>query len=100
MDQPNAQVTLERTPDFDGKVVDDVAMKFSGLASAIPCEDKVLRIDNVVRVTMEGVVTAVEHKVDKDGNLIRIQTVKPQDVQFTPFDPDDPADDGVLRGDA
>lgn len=92
------QVDLGGIPDFDGKVVDDTAMKFSGLASAIPCGEKVLKIDNVVRIAIEGVVTGVDHKVDKDGNLTRIQVIKPLDVEFTPWDPTDPTDDGVARG--
>lgn len=95
-----ASVDVEGVPSFDGKVVSETAMKFSGLASAMPCDDKVLKIDNVVRVTIEGVVTGVTHQVDKDGNLVRIQTVKPMEVEFTPFDPDDPNDDGVIRNSA
>lgn len=96
-DTVTAELDLGGIPNFDGKVVDDTAMKFSGLASAIPCGMKVLKIDDVVRITIEGTVTGVSHVVDKDGNLTRIQTIKPLDVEFTPWDDTDPTDDGVLR---
>jgi hypothetical protein len=58
----------------------------------------VVGIDDVVQLLSQYRVVGVDHKVDaKTGRVIRVQTLKPVEVQLVPLNPSDPDDDGVMR---
>jgi hypothetical protein len=83
---------------FEGKPVSAIRLRFTGLSAPLECADRVAGVDDLVRVSIEGRVVAVDHKVDdKTGELIRVQTVKPLDMDFLPFDDSDPNDTGIIR---
>lgn len=83
---------------YEGKPVQGVRMRFSGMAAPVDCDDRVIQVDDIVRVAIEARVTGVAHVVDpKTGELLRVQTVKPIDMEFIPWNPNDPTDSGVIR---
>lgn len=82
---------------FEGKTVDGVRIKFTGLSSAMECDDVVVGHDDLVRITIECRVTDIDHKVDKSGNINRVQTLALMDLQFTPWDPNNPNDKGIIK---
>lgn len=86
-------------PAFEGQVVEGVELKISGLSSidADQIEGKVISTDDRVRLVGEFKVVSVRHYVNKDGQLIREQMIKPERVDLCPWDPTDPTDDGILR---
>jgi hypothetical protein len=99
-----------RTPSiplFEGKEVSETKITLSRV-SGLPAVnvdrdsgrpyDEVLRTDDIVRFYVEGRVVGVNHKVDqKTGKLIRIQTVEAVELDFAPWDANDPTDHGVAR---
>lgn len=82
-------------PNFEGRPVEGVTTKISG--ASIEDLDLVVSIDDVVQVLSVFKVTSVHHGIDKDGNLIRQQTLRLQEAAAQPYDPKDPTDDGVIR---
>jgi hypothetical protein len=91
------QLPQPGVPAFEGQQVDAVTIKISGLSSLDSAENLVVGVDDRVRCVGEFKVTGVRHYVDKDGNLVREQTMKPITVTTCPWDPTDPHDDGVVR---
>jgi hypothetical protein len=73
-------------PNFEGQPVDFARLKL-GAVSDIEYDDSVLRIDDVVRMFVEGRVTRIDHVVDdKTGKLKRIHTVKVTEAIRLPWD--------------
>lgn len=81
-------------PKFEGRVVDGAVVKMSGSLSLDDLSDVVLGIDDRLQVKAMFTVVGVDHKVDKDGNLIRIHTLRPAEMDL---DPIPGTDDGILR---
>lgn len=82
---------------FEGRSIQKVVNKVSG---AMPLEDlsgQVVSIDDRVQMVGIFVVTHVGFDVDKNGELVRVQTLKPLEMHLLPFDESDPNDDGILR---
>lgn len=92
--QPNIEPTLPR---FEGQTVDGSTVKISGLSALDNAEGIVITTDDRVRIVGEFKVTGIRHYVDKDGQLIREQVLKPIQVETCPWDPSDPHDDGIIR---
>lgn len=86
-------------PAFEGRPVDGTLVKMSGAAPMDEALDGVvLGVDDMVQMTCMFKVVGVFHKVDdKTGSLIRVQIVRPVEMDLTPIDPKDPNDDGVIR---
>lgn len=87
-----------RIPAFEGRVVDAVTMRISGAASVDEAGDRIVSVDDTVHLSGEYRVIAVRHFVDeKSGNLVREHVLRPVAVMITPWDGNDPSDDGVVR---
>lgn len=84
-------------PKFEGKEVAGTEVKFTGLTKIDDAAGLVIGPDDRVRIVVEARVNSVRHYVDKDGQLIREQTVKAISAGFVPFDPNDPTDVGIIR---
>jgi hypothetical protein len=87
----------EPIPAFEGRPVDATQVKVVGSAPLEDLQDVVLGVDDRVQLVAVYTVTGVHHEVDKNGNLIRIQRIKPAEMHLLPFDENDPSDDGVIR---
>ena len=88
-------------PRFEGLPVAALRVKISGL-SQITGDDgdvmPVFSVDDRVRLVGEFKCVGVRHYVDpKNGEVIREQILAPIGVTTCPWDPQDPADDGVVR---
>jgi len=101
--QPVAPVTpisgtsiSQGVPMFEGQSVDAVNMKVSG-ATSVDADDVVVSMDDRVRLVVECRVVGVHHYVNNNGDLVRQQILKAADAELTPWNPDDPKDDGVIR---
>lgn len=90
-------VVPKAIPAFEGRPVDATVVKMSGTVPVDELHDVVLSIDDIVQVRATFRVAAVGHDVDKDGNLIRVQVLKPVEAELHPFDSSDPTDEGILR---
>lgn len=83
---------------FEGLPVKAVEIRISGLSRIETSEPPVFSVDDRVRLVGEFRCIGVRHEVDKKtGDLIRIQVCAPVTVDTTPWDPEDPDDDGVVR---
>lgn len=72
-------------PDFEGKNVAQTKAKISSVA-ALEIDDQTWRVDDFIRMQIEGRVIAVDHKVDeKTGHLVRVHTVKAVDCTLLPW---------------
>lgn len=100
MTQPatNLQLVKPPLPGFEGSAVQGVSSKISGNVSIDGSEDKVLCIDDRVRMVGIYRVVGVYFKVDpKTGDTVREHILKPVEMELCPFDPANPMDDGIVR---
>lgn len=82
-------------PTFEGNKVTGSYAKISTLG-LVDIEDRNLKIDDQVRLTVEGKVVGVGHEVDpKTGVLNRVHKIKVDEVTYGTFGAAGP--DGVLR---
>jgi hypothetical protein len=82
-------------PAYEGRQVHATALKVASVSN-LECDDRVVKLDDIVRLVVEGRVSSISHTVnDKTGELIRVQTVKAIDVAFAGWDANDPEDTGV-----
>lgn len=98
--QPATNLSLVKPPlpTFEGSNVESVTSKISGNVSIDGSDDKVLCIDDRVRMVGQYRVVGVHFKVDaKTGDTVREHILKPIEMELCPFDPADPADDGIVR---
>jgi hypothetical protein len=64
----------------------------------LECHDRELRVDDIVKLEVEGRVVGISYTVDEQsGDLVRAQRIKIIDVEFGRWDVTDPDDDGVQR---
>jgi hypothetical protein len=84
-------------PMFEGRTVDATHIKISGTTEVVGEESLVVSVDDRVHLSGDYKVVGVRHYVDKDGKLIREHVLKPDAAMVTPWDTNDPADDGVVR---
>lgn len=104
MTQPATTLSVVKPPlpAFEGANIASVAFKITG---ALPpgqgitgTEEQVLLIDDRVRLVGDYRVVGVYFKVDpKTGDTIREHILKPLDLGLTPYDPQNPQDDGIWR---
>ena len=84
-------------PHFEGKPVVGTAIKISG---AVPMEDlegAVIGIDDVVQVVGQFRCINVTHVVNGQGDLVRVQVLRPMFMVPSPIDPDDPSGDFIIK---
>ncbi len=75
-----------KLPDFEGEEVETARFKLTS-TSNLEAPDAPVRIDEIVRLYVEGRVTRVDHVVDKDsGKLKRVQTVTVSECIQLPWD--------------
>lgn len=77
-----------------------VARTVTKLAAGCTVEDlgQTVSLDDRIRVVGEFQVVKVTHEIDKDGAVVRVQTVKPAgDIVLVPWNPSDPTDNGIVR---
>lgn len=84
-------------PRFEGSVVEAAEVRISGQSKVEAANGLVCTTDDIVRLIGEYKVIGVRHETNKDGQLVRVQVLKPINVDVCPWDPADPADDGVQR---
>lgn len=100
MTQPATNLALVKPPlpGFEGTNVEAVQTKVSGNVNIDGADDKVLMIDDRVRLVGSFRVVGVHFKVDpKTGDTVREHILKPIDMELCPWDPSDPTDDGIVR---
>jgi hypothetical protein len=94
---PSLQTPTAGIAEFEGATVASAITKVTG-TTAVDAHDVTLSIDDVVRVVGEFQVARVTHEIDKDGQLVRVQYVKPRsDLSLVPWNPADPNDVGIIR---
>lgn len=94
---PIALISGASAPEFEKAQVATVATKISG-STVVDSFGESISIDDRIRVVGEFKVVKVSHEVQKDGSVARVQYVAPcGDLQLVPWDPSDPADQGILR---
>jgi hypothetical protein len=81
-DTPPAPTVLKSNT-FEGHVVTQHRAKLTSVAGLEI--DKLLEIDEMVRIVIEGTVTGVGHLVDNvTGELVRVHTIKVSDAAQVP----------------
>jgi len=100
-------------PDFEGAHVAAAFLKLR-VSGRLDCDDRIVQMDDVVKLEVLGRVAGVTHELDeKRGELHRIQAIRVAEVDFAPWQKPDhvcldcgstavkevpqPGDDGVLR---
>lgn len=84
-------------PGFEGKPVHTTKLMLSS-TSGLEIDNAVLRLDDIIRITVEARVAKVHHNVnEKTGELERVQQAKALSVEIVPWNPEDPSDNGILR---
>lgn len=81
-------------PAFEGHAVDATVVKISGSSPLDDLVDTVIGVDDRVQLLATYACVAVHHEIDKNGNLIRVQVLKAQEMALAPFGDDD---EGILR---
>lgn len=71
-------------PDFEGQPVHYTRMKLAAV-SDLEAGDDAVRLDDVVKMYVEGRVTRVDHVVDEAGKLKRVHTIKVVDAVHLPW---------------
>lgn len=83
---------------FEGRVVDRTEIIIKGLTELSEAYDGLkISLDDRVRLLVEARAAGVGHYVDKEGQLVRSQTLRVNLADIVPWDPTDPDDDGVIR---
>lgn len=96
MAQP-AHTPIPAIPDFEGQSVATTKLK---ITSTVALDvDGVFRMDDIIRITVEARVSQVHHNVnERSGHLERVHLAKALAVETAPWNPEDPADRGVIDG--
>lgn len=99
MSQPATNLALVKPPlpKFEGSQVEAVATKVTGNVTIDGADDKVLMIDDRVRLVGSFRVVGVNFKVNANGDTVREHILKAIDMELCPWDPADPTDDGIVR---
>jgi hypothetical protein len=90
-------IPVPPVPMFEGKPVSTTKLKLTSTL-ALDVADRVLKVDDIIRITVDARVSQVHHNVnERTGDLERVQTAKALTVEIVPWNPDDPNDTGVFR---
>jgi len=82
----NAITPRRQIPDFEGQSVSMVKAKLTSVAG-MDIGDDILRLDQTVRLVVEGRVVRVDHVVhEQSGELHRVHTIKAIEAEQIPWD--------------
>jgi hypothetical protein len=85
-------------PSFEGAKIERTSLKISGAASVEMYNNELVSLDDRVRLVGDYRCVGVHFVVDpKTGEAVRVQILKPLDVEVCPWDPSDPTDTGIVR---
>jgi hypothetical protein len=91
---PQLVVSTTGLPDFEGQTVDFARLKLTSV-SDLEVNEEANRMDDLVRLYVEGRVVRIDHIVDeRTGKLKRVHTIKVVDAIQLPWDFDTGALDG------
>lgn len=95
---PGSSLSLVRPsiPGFEGMVVAETKVIISG-TSQVDTQDTIVSIDDRVRLVGDFRCVGVSFEVDKNGDTIRVQKLKPIEVTLCPWDPTDVNDNGIVK---
>lgn len=83
--------------EFEKVQVTTIVTKVSG-TTAVDAFGEVVCLDDRIRAVGEFKVIGINHIVNKDGSVSRVQTVAPcGELSLVPWDPGDPRDMGIVR---
>lgn len=86
VDADHVPLSASGVPDFEGQPVDFTRLRLTSV-SQLEVDDQYARMDDTVRLFVEGRVVRVDHAVDdKTGKLARIHTIKVIDAIQLPWD--------------
>lgn len=75
-----------KLPQFEGQDVAFAKAKLTSV-SGLEIDDRLLRLDDMVRMYVEGRVVRIDHVVnDRTGHLERVQTIKVIEGQIVDWD--------------
>ena len=97
MNDENENHQHKPIPAFEGHPVNATAIKMSGAITLDDLDGEVVYMDDVVQMISQFRCVGVRHEVDKNGEITRVQILRPMEAYLYPFDPSDPNDTGVLR---
>ena len=87
-DQPKSSITDNirhlrnpAIPPFEGRAVDVISGHISAGTKMLDPDMPVISIDDRVHVLTTMRCVGVRHEVDKDGNLVRVQVMKPEEIE-------------------
>lgn len=83
-------------PMFEGVPVSTTKLKLTS-TMALDVDNKVLRMDDIVRIVVEARISQVHHNENGQGEVERVQTAKALTVSVIPWDEGDPDDTGIIR---
>ncbi|GAB3863244.1 hypothetical protein GCM10028801_30410 [Nocardioides maradonensis] len=83
-------------PNYEGHPVNGTAIKMSGSIPMDDLEGAIIGIDDVVQLVAQFRCVAVSHQADKDGNLVRVQVLRPMVMVPHAFDEEQP-DEFIMR---
>lgn len=69
-------------PDFEGKPVAMTVAKMTGAGRVIDIDDRVLRMDDIVEMHVQGRIQGVRHVVGNGGKLVRVHEITVIDGEF------------------
>jgi hypothetical protein len=96
--QPDPEAPAPAPILFEGRTVDRTEISIKGLTALSEAYDGLkIGLDDRVRLVVETRAARVNHYVDKDGQLVRSQELRVSVADIIPWDPTNPADDGVIR---
>ena len=73
-------------PTFEGKKVSFTKAKITSV-TGLEIDDQVFRLDEYVRMEIEGRIVAIDHTVnDKTGHMERVHLIKAIDSKVIPWD--------------
>lgn len=73
-------------PQFEGQDVECTRLKLTSVSDLELAEDTVYKIDDIVKLFVEGRVVRVDHAVDeKTGTLKRVHTIKVAEAIQVPW---------------
>jgi hypothetical protein len=96
---PSVSAGAHAQEEFEGAQVGMTKVKISGVASIDTTDNLMLSLDDRVRAVGEYRVVKVMFYADaKTGETVRLQVLTPvAPLAVVPFDPSNPADDGIVR---
>lgn len=84
-------------PSFEGHPVAQTAVKVTGKLITEDLQGVVLKHDDIVQVITQYRVVGVHHDINDDGEITRVQLIRPIEMVLAPIDPSDPHDIGIIR---